>query len=70
MHAELPRITIPMALIRAGKGGVILDEDVEEIRRLAPALEIRTVQNAGHQMQVDDLEGFLAAVGSVLGVKL
>ncbi len=69
LHADLGRITIPMALIRAGKGGVILDNDVEEIRTLAPAIDVRTVQNAGHQMQVDDLEGFLAALGSVLRVE-
>jgi N-formylmaleamate deformylase len=70
IHADLPHIRIPMALIVAGKGGVILPEDIEEIRKLAPAIEIRKVEGAGHQMQIDDLEGFLAAVGSVLGRKL
>jgi N-formylmaleamate deformylase len=70
VHADLPKIAIPMALIVAGKGGVILPEDIAEIRRLAPAIEVREVKGAGHQMQVDDLEGFLAALGSVLGLKL
>lgn len=70
MHADLPHIGIPMALIVAGKGGVILQEDIDEIRLLAPAIEVRKVEGAGHQMQVDDLEGFLAALGSVLGQKL
>lgn len=66
VHSDLPKIEIPMALIVAGKGGVILPEDVAEIRDLAPQIEIRKVENAGHQMQVDDLEGFLAALGSVV----
>jgi N-formylmaleamate deformylase len=70
IHADLPHITIPMALIVAGKGGVILPEDVAEIQKLAPTIEVRKVEGAGHQMQIDDLEGFLAAVGSVLDRKL
>jgi N-formylmaleamate deformylase len=70
IHADLRCITIPMALIRAGKGGVILDEDVKEMRELAPAMEVRTVESAGHQMQVDDLEAFLDALGAVLRVML
>ena len=70
VHADLPQIGIPMALIVAGKGGVILPEDVAEIQRLAPKIEIRKVEGAGHQMQVDDLEGFLAVLGSVLDVRL
>ena len=59
-----------MALIVAGRGGVILPEDVAEFRRLAPAIEVRKVEDAGHQMQVDDLEGFLAALASILRMKL
>lgn len=70
VHADLPHIKIPMALIVAGKGGVILPEDVAEIQALAPAIEVRKVEGAGHQMQIDDLEGFLAALGSVLDRKL
>jgi N-formylmaleamate deformylase len=66
IHADFPNIKTPLALIVAGKGGVIRPEDVAEIRGLAPHIEIRKVENAGHQMQVDDLEGFLAALGSVV----
>jgi N-formylmaleamate deformylase len=67
IHADIANIKIPCALIMAGKGGVILPEDEAEIRKLAPAMEMRRVANAGHQMQVDDPEGFFAALGSVLG---
>ena len=70
IHADLPQIRIPMALLVAGRGGVILPEDVAEILKLAPKIEVRKVEGAGHQMQVDDLEGFLAALGSVLDARL
>jgi N-formylmaleamate deformylase len=66
IHADLPRIRIPMALIVAGKGGVILPQDEAEIRSLVPAIEIRRVEGAGHQMQVDDCDGFLDALRSVV----
>jgi N-formylmaleamate deformylase len=70
MHADLRQITVPTALIAAGKGGVILPEDETEIRALLPSIDFRRVPGAGHQIQVDDFEGFFAAVGSVLGMKL
>jgi N-formylmaleamate deformylase len=66
IHADLPRIGIPAALIAAGKGGVILGEDEQEIRRLMPAIEVRRIANAGHQVPVDDYDGFFEALGSVL----
>ncbi len=70
IHADLPHIAIPMALIVAGRGGVILPQDVAEIQRLAPAIEVCKVESAGHQMQVDDLEGFMAVLGAILNRKL
>ncbi len=70
IHADLPHIAIPMALMVAGKGGVILPKDIAEIQALAPRIEVRTVEGAGHQMQVDDLEGFLGVLGSILGQRL
>jgi N-formylmaleamate deformylase len=66
IHADLPRIGIPAALIAAGKGGVILDDDEQEIRRLMPSIEVRRVVKAGHQVPVDDYDGFFEALGSVL----
>lgn len=66
IHADLPHIRIPTALIAAGKGDVIRAEDEAEIRRLMPAIEVRRVANAGHQVPVDDFEGFFEAVESVL----
>ena len=62
IHSDLPRIDVPMRLVVAGAAPVIQGEDIEEIRRLAPAMEVRTVAGAGHMIPWDDLEGFLAAI--------
>jgi N-formylmaleamate deformylase len=69
IHSDLRQLSIPSALIVAGKGGVILAEDEQEIRSLLPSIEILHVKNAGHQMQIDDLEGLLATLGEVLNVR-
>ena len=70
IHADLPLLKAPVALIAAGKGGVISDADEEEIRRLNPAIATTRVKGAGHQMQVDDFEGTFAALSQALGTKL
>jgi N-formylmaleamate deformylase len=69
VHSDLPHVTVPTGLIVAGRGGVIQANDEREIATLLPSIIIRRVENAGHQMQIDDLEGFLAALGEILGVK-
>jgi len=70
MHADLPHIKVPVALIAAGRGDVILAEEEHEIVRLMPSIAVRRVANAGHNIPVDDFEGFFAALGSVLDMKL
>ncbi|WP_136685514.1 alpha/beta fold hydrolase [Falsirhodobacter xinxiangensis] len=62
IHADLPQISLPMRLVVAGGAPVIGDEDVAEIQTLAPHIEVKTVEKAGHMIPWDDLEGFLAAV--------
>jgi N-formylmaleamate deformylase len=68
VHSDLPHVTVPTGLIVAGRGGVIQADDEREIATLLPSIVIRRVENAGHQMQIDDLEGFLAALTEILGV--
>lgn len=51
-----------MRLVVAGGAPVIGDEDVVEIQTLAPHIEVKTVEKAGHMIPWDDLEGFVAAV--------
>jgi N-formylmaleamate deformylase len=70
IHADLPHVRVPAALIAAGKGDVIMVEEEHEIVRLLPSIAVRRVANAGHNVPVDDFEGFFAALGSILGAKL
>lgn len=62
VHADLPHVPCPMRLIVAGADDVIRPDEACAIRRLAPAIDIRTVEGAGHMIPWDDLDGFLHAV--------
>jgi N-formylmaleamate deformylase len=62
IHADLPKIKLPMRLVKAGAAPVIQPEDIEEIKTLAPDIEVRIVEGAGHMIPWDDLDGFLQAV--------
>ncbi|TFF23270.1 alpha/beta hydrolase [Jiella endophytica] len=62
IHQDLPRLTLPMRLVVAGAAPVIGEADVAEIRQLAPSIEVRTVEGAGHMIPWDNLDGFLDAV--------
>ncbi|MDI6029135.1 alpha/beta hydrolase [Corticibacterium sp. UT-5YL-CI-8] len=66
-HKDLPGLVMPASLMIAGRGGVIEKVDLEEIATLNPAVRTATVENAGHMIPWDDLEGFLAAVNKLLG---
>lgn len=62
MFADLPKITCLTLLVYAGQGGVILDDDAEEIMsRLQSGSKIK-IETVGHMMPFDDLELFIAAV--------
>jgi N-formylmaleamate deformylase len=62
IHADIAQIKLPMRLVIAGGATVVLPEEAEEIRALAPHIEIRRVEGAGHMIPWDDLERFLSAV--------
>jgi N-formylmaleamate deformylase len=70
IHADLPRIAVPTLLIQAGRGDVILEEDVAEMRGLLPSLQVSRAANAGHMIPWDDEEGFYRAFGDFLGAPL
>ncbi|AQH04387.1 alpha/beta hydrolase (plasmid) [Burkholderia sp. KK1] len=70
IHADLPLLKIPALLVTAGRGDVVRDEDVKEIRGLVPQLDHVRVQNAGHMIPWDDEAGFYAALGDFLGAAL
>lgn len=60
-HQDLPALKVPTLLMVAGRGGVIEAEDEAEILDLQPRIQIARVENAGHMIPWDDLEGFLSA---------
>ncbi|URD45386.1 alpha/beta hydrolase (plasmid) [Pseudomonas sp. BYT-5] len=62
IHQNFRHVTKPTLLVVAGKGGVIQSEDEAEIKALCPALEVVRVENAGHMIPWDDLDGFLASL--------
>jgi N-formylmaleamate deformylase len=70
MHADLPRVAVPLLLITAARGDVVQDEDVAEIRRLKPGTLNARVSSAGHMIPWDNEPGFYAAFGDFLGASL
>jgi N-formylmaleamate deformylase len=67
IHADLAHLKIPALLVTAGRGDVVRDEDVDEIRALVPQLQHTRVHNAGHMIPWDDEAGFYSALGDFLG---
>ncbi|MBC9907064.1 MULTISPECIES: alpha/beta hydrolase [Achromobacter] len=70
IHADLPLLDVPVLLITAERGDVVLDADVAEIQRLAPGTQHHRVPAAGHMIPWDNEEGFYAAFGDFLGAPL
>ena len=70
IHADLPRIAVPLMLMSAERGDVIREEDVAEIRTLVPGLREHRVAGAGHMIPWDNEEGFYGAFGDFLGAAL
>ncbi len=70
IHADLPKVQCPTMLMTAGRGDVVLAQDVQEIRTLLPSVQRSHVANAGHMIPWDDEEGFYAAFGDFLGAAL
>jgi N-formylmaleamate deformylase len=69
IHADLPHLKMPTLLVVAGKG-VILPEEVTEIQRLLPPIQIKYVENAGHLIPWEDFSGFFAALTPFLAKQL
>lgn len=70
IHADLPAIAVPLLLMTAARGEVVLERDVAEIQSLAPALQHVRVPDAGHMIPWDNEPGFYAAFGEFLGAPL
>ena len=70
IHADLPHVSVPTLLMRAGRGDVVRDEDEQEIRTLLPGVLVSNVADAGHMIPWDDEGGFYRAFGDFLGAAL
>jgi N-formylmaleamate deformylase len=70
IHADLPHIRVPCALIAATRGDVIRDEEERELRALLPSMQVLRVPDAGHQVPIDNFEGCIAALEQVLAEKI
>jgi pimeloyl-ACP methyl ester carboxylesterase len=53
LWGDVGAIVIPTLFVRGDKSPFVLDEDVAEMRRRLPALEISVVEDAGHAVQSD-----------------
>jgi N-formylmaleamate deformylase len=66
IHGDLPKIDLPMQLVVAGKGGVITESDVTEIKQLAPSIAITRIPQASHMIPWDEFEAFFLAIDGFL----
>ncbi len=62
VHQDVPHLRCPTLLVVATRGGVILSDDEEELKQLSSRLSIIHVQDAGHMIPWDNLQGFIEAV--------
>ncbi|MGO4395277.1 alpha/beta fold hydrolase [Variovorax sp. M-6] len=67
IHADLPRIDVPLLLMTAERGDVVREADVDEMRSLVPSLREARVAGAGHMIPWDNEQGFHRAFGDFLG---
>jgi N-formylmaleamate deformylase len=70
VHADLAELTIPLLLVTAERGDVVLPADVDEMQVLASQLLHRRVPDAGHMIPWDNEAGFYLALGDFLGAPL
>lgn len=66
MFLDLAQAATPVALICAGEGNVVSNEDLEEMHARRPDLFSARLEGAGHQMQAEDFLGFTRLLASVL----
>lgn len=66
MVEAVQRISVPLALVRGRLSDIVDDEGVEELRRLAPHLQVFDVAGAAHTAAADDNDAFAAAVSAFL----
>ena len=66
IHADLAKLQTPGLFMAAGKGGVVLPQDLVELSALAPGLAQCTAARAGHMIPWDDEADFYRLLGAYL----
>lgn len=66
IHGDIPKIVAPALLMVAGKGGVIEEADIDEVKKLLPSLLVRRIAHVGHMIPFDDIEAFFGALDDFL----
>ena len=51
--SRLSAVTAPITLVQGGLSPVVDDDDVAELRRRQPTVEVVVVEGAGHSVQGD-----------------
>jgi pimeloyl-ACP methyl ester carboxylesterase len=64
---ELAATSAPVILVRGdGPGSVVIDADVEEVRRYLPSARVEMVQGAGHNVQSDQPQALAGILSSFI----
>ena len=70
INQYIPEVSVPTLLMVAGMGGVILEEDFQEILSLNSQVLVSRVEQAGHMIPWDDEQGFYQGFGTFLGQQI
>ena len=66
IHSRLPRIECPVLLIYAQNGHTVTDDDAHEIMGAVSDCTMIRIDDVGHMIPWDDLDGFVSAVRSAV----
>ena len=66
LWADLPKIDVPVLIVRGGQSPVLPADIAERMRGAFPKAELVTIEEAGHTVPEDRPEEFIAAVESFL----
>jgi esterase len=64
---RIPVTGFPVTFLKGEKSDYIRDGEIEDIRAIFPAAEIRVIENAGHWIQADNQEGVTKAILEMMG---
>ena len=59
---ELPKVTVPVLIVRGGKSQVLPDNVVDDMLAAFPNAQAITIEEAGHTVPEDRTEEFIAAI--------